>query len=237
LRNYSLTLILLLCPFFNGGRLHKKMEADFIPHKIMYVRYFKGVWIPREIYLDDELNPVQKILLSEINSLDNGEGCFVSNEYLANFLKIDEGSVVNLLTDLRKKDWIINRKFGGCKRYMSINPQKIKINKPRRDLEIISLYIKEIELKPENKEQFNQIVKRNLRASQGLIGYSNEDIKKTIQMLKNTDYLERFTLETVGKFIDSVVAEKIKEGPKILKWERVKDEKGIIRMKPIYEKE
>ena len=76
------------------------MEAEY---KNLYVRHFKGVWIPKEIYLDKELNSIQKILLAEIDSLDDGEGCFASNKYLADFLKIKQGSLVNLLTDLRKK--------------------------------------------------------------------------------------------------------------------------------------
>ncbi len=201
----------------NEGRLHKNMKAEY---KNLYSRQFKGIWIPKEIYLEDGLNPVQKILLAEIDSLDNGEGCFASNEYLANFLEIETGSLANVLTDLRKKGWIIDRKFDGRKRYMSIN-QRITIDKPRRDLEIISLFIKETGLQPDNKEQFNQIVKRNLKIAQTLIGYSDEDIRKTILVLKNTDYLKKFTLETVGKYIDSVVAEKTKQGPKIIKFEEI----------------
>jgi len=110
-----------------------------------------------------------------------------------------------------------------------------KVSKPRRDLQIISLFIREIGLKPDNKDQFNQIVRRNLRAAKNLIGYLDEDIKATIQVLKNTDYLKRFTLETVGKYIDEVVAQKTKQGPKIVKFVEVKDKEGNIKMRAIYE--
>jgi len=210
------------------------MEAEY---KNLYVRHFKGVWIPKEIYLDKELNSIQKILLAEIDSLDDGEGCFASNKYLADFLKIEQGSLVNLLTDLRRKGWIIDRKFDGRKRYMSISLLKIKINKPRRDLEIIALFSKETGLQPQNKDQFNQIVKRNLRVAQTLIGYSDEDIKETIQVLRRTDYLKRFTLETVGKYIDEVVANKQKQEPKIVRFEEVIKPDGEKVIRAIYEKE
>ena len=54
-------------------------------------------------------------------------------------------------------------------------------------------------------------------------------------MLKNTDYLKRFTLETVSKYIDEVVAQKQKQGPKIVKFVEVKDKEGNIKMRAIYE--
>ena len=38
-------------------------------------RSFQGVWIPKEIYLDDRLGALDKILLAEIASLDTGDGC------------------------------------------------------------------------------------------------------------------------------------------------------------------
>jgi len=48
-------------------------------------RDFKGIWIPKEVWLADELNYIQKLLLVEIDSLDNEKGCFASNDYFADF--------------------------------------------------------------------------------------------------------------------------------------------------------
>lgn len=48
-------------------------------------RDFKGVWIKKEIYLDTRLSALDKIVFAEIDSLDGKDGCFCSNEYLANF--------------------------------------------------------------------------------------------------------------------------------------------------------
>ena len=46
-------------------------------------RDFKGVWIPKEIWLNTDLSIIEKVLLVEIDSLDNSDrGCFASNEYL-----------------------------------------------------------------------------------------------------------------------------------------------------------
>ena len=52
------------------------------------IRDFKGIWIPRDIYLNDNLSWTEKILLIEIHSLDKGKGCFASARYLADFLMV-----------------------------------------------------------------------------------------------------------------------------------------------------
>jgi hypothetical protein len=49
-------------------------------------REFKGVWIPREVWLDRRLNALEKVILIEIDSLDSTErGCYASNKYIAEF--------------------------------------------------------------------------------------------------------------------------------------------------------
>ena len=39
-------------------------------------RAFKGIWIPKEIWLSQDLTMQEKIMLVEIDSLDNESGCF-----------------------------------------------------------------------------------------------------------------------------------------------------------------
>ena len=48
-----------------------------------YERDFKGVWIPKHIWLTDDLGWTEKMLLVEIDSLDREHGCFASNEHIA----------------------------------------------------------------------------------------------------------------------------------------------------------
>ena len=106
----------------------------------------------------------------------------------------------------------------------------------RRHLVIIGIWIREMQLKPQNQEQLQSIIRRNLRPAKDLIGYQGGDIIDTIQTLKKTEYLKKITLETITKYIDEIVAAKVKKGPKIIRWEEVKDSQGNIRMKPIYQK-
>lgn len=80
-------------------------------------RDFKGVWIPKEVYLDKRLNALEKIILVEIDSLDNGEdGCYASNEYLAEFCQCSQAKVSTSISKLIKYGYIEVVGFDGRKR-------------------------------------------------------------------------------------------------------------------------
>ncbi|XOB41776.1 MAG: replication protein [Candidatus Nealsonbacteria bacterium] len=104
----------------------------------------------------------------------------------------------------------------------------------RRDLQVIGFWIKERKFKPENSQQLQSLIKRNLRSAKLLEGYKNEDIAETIKVVQNTDWIKKITLETIGKFIDETISQKRKEGPKIIRFEQIKED-GQIKMRPIYE--
>ena len=65
-------------------------------------RDFKGVWIEKSIWLNPDLNAIEKCLLAEIDSLDNEQGCFASNEYFAEFLGCTTRKVSDAITKLKK---------------------------------------------------------------------------------------------------------------------------------------
>lgn len=69
---------------------------------------FLGVWIPKHIYLNDNLSWTEKILITEIKSLEGKKGCYASNEYLAKFLQLSEGTIRNTISKLKKKNYIID---------------------------------------------------------------------------------------------------------------------------------
>lgn len=81
-------------------------------------RDFKGVWIPKEIWLDTRLNALDKIILVEINSLDGEDGCFASNEYLAEFCQCSEAKVSKSISLLTELGYIEVVKFDGRKRFL-----------------------------------------------------------------------------------------------------------------------
>jgi hypothetical protein len=65
-------------------------------------RDFKGVWISREIYLNEDLTPTEKMLLAEIDSFSKNGECFASNEHFAKFLGISKKHVSRLISKLVK---------------------------------------------------------------------------------------------------------------------------------------
>jgi hypothetical protein len=66
-------------------------------------RKFKGVWIPREIWLNKNLSITEKCLLTEIDSLDNENGCTAGNKYFADFFTISTRQVSKYIAGLEKK--------------------------------------------------------------------------------------------------------------------------------------
>jgi hypothetical protein len=86
-------------------------------------RDFKGIWIPKELYLNDELSWTEKILVVEINSLDKGKGCWAGNEYFAEFLGLKEGRIANIFTKLRKMKILEDVSFDGRKRFVRVTPE------------------------------------------------------------------------------------------------------------------
>tara|TARA_R110002020_G_scaffold153128_7_gene332281 strand:+ start:932 stop:1606 length:675 start_codon:yes stop_codon:yes gene_type:complete len=63
-------------------------------------RDFKGIWIPREIWVSKELTMQEKVFLAEIHSLDNEHGCIASNAYFAEFFGLSKSSVTRVISSL-----------------------------------------------------------------------------------------------------------------------------------------
>lgn len=82
-------------------------------------RDFKGVWIPKAIWLDNRLNALDKVILTEIDSLDQGEsGCYASNKYIAEFCQCSERKVTDAITKLTKLGYIKLTSFDGRTRVL-----------------------------------------------------------------------------------------------------------------------
>lgn len=85
-------------------------------------RDFKGVWIPKDIWLNKELSILEKCLITEIDSLDNSDkGCFASNKYLSEFIGVSEGRCANIISDLKKREFIVQCFFDGRNRGLRLH--------------------------------------------------------------------------------------------------------------------
>lgn len=90
-------------------------------------RDFKGVWIPREVWLDKRLSALDKVILTEIDSLDQGDnGCYASNQHLAEFCQCSERKVSDAVTKLIKCGYVSIVSFDGRKRTLRSNLSNVR---------------------------------------------------------------------------------------------------------------
>ena len=95
-----------------------------------YQRDLKGVWIPKEIWLNRDLSIMEKLFLVEIDSLDNEQGCFASNKHFSDFFDISKGRCTQIIKSLEEKGLVsIKHEYKG----KQIIRRTIRVvNKPNR---------------------------------------------------------------------------------------------------------
>jgi biotin operon repressor len=71
-----------------------------------YSRDFKGVWIPKDVWLSPKLSLMEKVLFVELHSLDNERGCYASNRYFAEFFGVSERQIRTHIGTLKAKGFI-----------------------------------------------------------------------------------------------------------------------------------
>jgi len=69
-------------------------------------RDFKGIWIPKIIWLNKDLSIMEKLFLVEIDSLDNENGCFASNAHFSEMFDISKGRCTQIIKSLESKGFV-----------------------------------------------------------------------------------------------------------------------------------
>ena len=85
-----------------------------------YDRDFKGIWIPKEIWLNENLTLLEKIIFVEIDSLDNENHCIAGNEYFANFCGCSESKITKAISKLQSLNMIEVVSFDGRHRKLRV---------------------------------------------------------------------------------------------------------------------
>ena len=83
-------------------------------------RDFKGVWIPKEVWLNENLTMTEKVIFVEIDSLDNENHCIASNEYFAKFCGCSESKVTKAISKLQSLGMIEVVSFDGRHRKLRV---------------------------------------------------------------------------------------------------------------------
>ena len=73
----------------------------------------KGLWIPAEILLNNDLSDKEKIILSMILYLSDETGsCFASNKYIASIVNVTSDRVSKIISSLKDKVYVdVNLKY------------------------------------------------------------------------------------------------------------------------------
>lgn len=83
-------------------------------------RDFKGVWIPKDIWLNKELTAIEKVIFVEIDSLDNEDHCTAGNDYFAEFCNCSTSAVTKAIKHLKDLGMIEEVAFDGRHRKLKV---------------------------------------------------------------------------------------------------------------------
>lgn len=95
-------------------------------------RDFKGIWIPKEIWLNQKISIQAKALWAEIHSLYSEEkgGCYASDKYLMEFLGVKSSRLHEVIKELKDAGLLLNISFDGRQRVMlALDPKKEKFDR------------------------------------------------------------------------------------------------------------
>lgn len=98
------------------------------------IRDFKGVWIPKNIWLNKQLNFLDKVILIEIDSLNSEEQpCFARNQYFADFCQCSPRHITRVLTKLVNLGYIKITVAENGQRYIQTIVDKMSTPQSRVD--------------------------------------------------------------------------------------------------------
>ena len=136
----------------------------------------KGLWIPAEILLNNDLSDKEKIILSMILYLSDETGsCFASNKYIASIVNVTSDRVSKIVSSLKEKGYVdVNIKY-------KIDTKEIEERQIIPIAESINRY---------SEKYLEGICKNNYSGSQKElhpIGENDKDIRKSYNKLKDKE--------------------------------------------------
>ena len=136
----------------------------------------KGLWIPAEILLNNDLSDKEKIVLSMVLYLSDDTGsCFASNKYIASIVNVTSDRVSKIVSSLKDKGYVdVNLKY-------KIDTKEIEERQIIPIAENINRY---------SEKDLKGIGKNNYSGSQKQlhpIGENDKDIRKSYNKLKDKE--------------------------------------------------
>ena len=151
-----------------------------------YQRDFKGVWIPKDIWLNRNLSVMEKLFLVEIDSLDNEQGCFASNKHFSDFFDISKGRCTQIIKSLEEKGLVsIKHEYKGKQIIRRTIRVVNKVNKVDNELNGV----------------VNNLNEGSEKTKQGCL--ENDEDNNTINNPINNSYNNKQTKKTRHKYGDN----------------------------------
>lgn len=197
-------------------------------------RQFKGIWIPKEIWLNKDLTFQEKIILVEIDSYDDGQvGCFATNKHFVNNFGINSSRISQIIQSLQRKNYItITYDFNGkeiIKRYLHINRppyppkegmSKINIGMLKNEMGVCQFdkggYVKKLK---DNNTNINNTINNNKENNKKKY-YENEELnnifteflelRKKIKAV-NTERAINMLINKLSKYDDNIKMKMIEQ--------------------------
>ena len=173
-------------------------------------REFKGVWIPAEIWLNENLTIMEKLFLVEIDSLNGEKGCYASNEHFSNFFSLSKNRCSEIIKALEAKG-LITIEYEYEEKKKVIKKRTIRVfGFPNGGTRYIDRGYSE------NREENNTISNNTIdkKIYSQIIDYLNEKTGKKFRsnIIKTQKFIqarinENYTLEDFKKVIDIKVQE------------------------------
>ena len=166
-------------------------------------RQFTGVWLPRELLLDDKLQATDKILYAEIASFGD-KGCWKRAEELRLMCGIGRDGFRAACARLRDGGYIVEcRSFGRIIRYLSIYATDEKQQRTENPA------VQRTENPAVHIDNTIDNTKNNINSevSKKLLDLLNEKTKRNFRILPRgyKETLKKFSLEEIGKALDILV--------------------------------
>lgn len=152
-------------------------------------RDFKGVWIPKEIWLNEELTLLEKIIFVEIDSLDNENHCIAGNEYFAEFCNCSESKVSKAIKKLKELDMIEELSFDGRHRKIRVVKNHMESSK-KYEAESQNLQSNNIINKTNNNKSNSKELLQNFR-------FGKQQPKKDNLFTKCVSLIDDYTTDSV----------------------------------------
>ena len=165
-------------------------------------RDFKGVWIPKTVWLDTRINALEKVILTEIDSLDSSDrGCWASNKHIADFCQCSETKVSTAISKLIKLGYIYIQKFDGRQRELKSRLSNFE----RQDFKNCNADFKNLKESNTDNKKINKTINNNYIAIVDFLnlkaGTSYKPTSKATQAHINARIAEGYTVDDFREVI------------------------------------